>query len=468
MDKIAIDPTTVARHAAGGMLMGGSTAALISLLHSINLRRRQQKELRDPDESDENTIVIRLPGNKHAAVSCDEGMPVSVKHVDKPKASNKRVPALTYRKGYYKSQPMLKTLEKAADWQTLAASILGATGGGILGYKIIDSAYQRSVQRKLKEQERAARQEMLNAMLAKSGSVLSAFDLPMDKEAREKSRFSYLDAPFAVAALMTLLGSGGTAYITKKVLDSKLEEQQKAFKPPKVQRIVFKSATAAGPDEVQATPDDLECVQASVAVAMDMLDTERKLASCPDVKAELDTAGQTMDQLYKWAQQDVDPLIAYLQSNPKLRRALQRAWMEQHPVLRHFKGVVDLPGISHIADKKLYGKTNELGNQIGGLSRQTLKRIVDAFGVRSTQAKTAGFVLPSFVGSVLAEKAVSSIAGSKPATEPAEEELSKENVQEILRNIQLSATDPKAAAYLEANQEKIRALLGRMAMRGTI
>jgi hypothetical protein len=367
---------------------------------------------------------------------------------------------------------------KVADWQTLTASILAATGGGMLGYHLIDKAYQAALQRKLKSQETAARDELLNSMMQqpKMGNWLDEmFEVQGEKEAqlREKSRFSYMDAPFAMAALLALLGTGGTAYITKKVLDSKIKEQQGDFKPPRVNRIVFKSAE--GPleeDEMIATAEDLEAIQGALAVTMDKISGAPALLAHPIIAAELAETDKTAEDLYKWAQEDVNPLVAFLQSNPQLRQAIQRIYMDQHPVLRHFTGMVGLPGISNIADRMTYKKVNSLGEGLqssGEQGQRLLGSITRELGNYGQAKQAFGGITTSLIGSSLAEGAMGNLMKQKKeAPMPADEEVEAEKVQEILNNIQLAASDPQAQAYLEENQDRIRALLGQLAARGTL
>lgn len=452
MKTAKIDPMTVARYGLGGAMVGGSLASVISLAHAINLAKRQRKELNPPDETDENTIVLTLPGGKQAEVKAENGMPVAVRSKASAATSTKRVPAKSYRAGFYPNQKM-----KKANWQTLTASVLAATGGSMLGYHVINKAYQNSLSRKLKAQEEAARMELLDAMSNPGAKTASAwlesnFVVPTEKTAqfREKSHFSYLDAPMAVAALMTLLGTGGTAYITKKILDQKLQEQEKEFKPPKVQRIVFKSAAGPlEPGEEQASAEDLDCVKCALAVIMDNISGDCRLFSDPEILAAVKQAGTSPAQIYKWANTELNPLVVALQSSPQLRRMIQERAMAQHPILKHLTPALKVPGLSHIADKLTYDKVRSATD--------------DTFGV---QRKLAGFVMPSFVGSVLAEKLMAPPEAKKAP--PPDEEVKAEQLQEMLNNIQLSAKDPNAAAYLEANQDKIRAVLGQLAASGKL
>jgi hypothetical protein len=474
MHKTAdIDPMTVARHGVGGALLGGSSAAIVSLIHAINLARRQRKEMQDTSETDENTIVLRLPMGKTAEVTCAGDLPIAIKHTDKPTSVSKKVPAKSYRAGFYPNQEM-----KTADWQTLTASILAATGGGMLGYHLIDKAYRASLQRKLKAQEEASRDELLDSMMhqPKVGNWLDdIFSVPEEKEAqfREKSRFSYMDAPFAVAALMALLGTGGTAYITKKILDSKIDEQRTEFNPPRVQRIVFKSAE--GPleeGEELATADDLEAIHGALAITMDKISGAHALLEHPIIASELAETDKTAEDLYKWAQADVNPLVAFLQNNPQLRQSIQRISMDQHPLLRHFTGMVGLPGISNIADRMLYKKVNSIGaglQGMGGHGQRLLDSITRELGNYDQSKQALAPISASFIGSTLAEHAMEHAIKRAPKPQmKADDEVEAEKVQEILNNIQLSASDPQAQAYLEENQDKIRVLLGQLAARGTL
>lgn len=454
MNKQAIDPVTTARHGLGGALLGGSAAAILSLVHAARLARERNKE-QEPSETDENTIVITLPSKKTANVVCDGDMPVAIKKEEKPKAESKVVAAKSYRAGFYPNQKMKSgSFDKQADWPTLTASVLAATGGSMLGYNIIDKAYRQSLQRKLKAEEEAARKELFDVMVQRHNKVASDWlsnfdlDLTLDKESsiKEKSTFSYLDAPFAAAALLALLGSGGTAFITKKVLDETLKEQQQDYKPPKVQKIVFKSASTMEPGEEQLSSDELDAVKTALFLTMDDMGYDRVINKDQDVLKLASSSELDLEELYKLANQQPNILVTMLSKNPELRRSLQTAYMKEHPFLRYFTGALKLPGVGNLADKLTYKKLNSI-----------------------TGSKSAGILMPSFVGSVLAEKALTK-AVSKPEKPvlPPDEEVKAEQMQEFLNNLQLSANDPEAAAYLADNQDRIRMLLARMAVSKSI
>jgi hypothetical protein len=77
--------------------------------------------------------------------------------------------------------------------------------------------------------------------------------------------------------------------------------------------------------------------------------------------------GADPEEIIKNAGADVNPLVAFLQNNPQLRQSIQRISMDQHPLLRHFTGMVGLPGISNIADRMLYKKVNSIGDGLQGM-----------------------------------------------------------------------------------------------------
>ena len=121
---------------------------------------------------------------------------------------------------------------------------------------------------------------------------------------------------------------------------------------------------------------------------------------------------------------------------------LQRVAMQKHPILKHFKWALNIPGISHFADKKLYGH------------------------FKPKTAQLTANVLASVIGSTAAENA----AAKRKAKAEADAliDAPKVDPSERVSDISLVADDPAARAYLKRNKRKIMAILNQMAAEGKI
>lgn len=233
---------------------------------------------------------------------------------------------------------------KCANWQTLAASVLAMGGGGAAGYALIDKLYELKRMKKKEQELNTAKSEYLDKL--QLGGTKAASD-------PNTSTFGKLDYPLGMAALALLLGSGTTAFLTKRVLDEYNKEPEiKA--DPKVKRIVFKSAE----DKTEDITDEktAETVSAMLGIYMDICSGSPDVVGDEKCAEYLEKINLTPGDIYKMAayQDDYYSLLSTLDQNPEFRKLLQRMSMEKHPILKYMKWSVGLPGIRDIADKKLY------------------------------------------------------------------------------------------------------------------
>jgi hypothetical protein len=463
MDKQAlrVEPSTVARYGVGGLLTGGSVAALLNLAHMIRQQREERQKLMAPDKTDEDTIVLTLPP-KAGEVTCKPGDPTRVRRKEG------RVVRMTQgpRKQTRRAFDGTFGTKAAAGWPTLTAGWLAGIAGTAAGATLVNHIYQKRRQQDLQAELDAAQQEYAD-MLAGGGKtaewVEGWFALPTDKEAAEGRWMGILNYPVAVMALLTALGSGGTAWLTKRILDEKLREnEQRGMDVPRVKRIVFRTAPQQLPEadagslseedeDKQATAEDIEAVWGALAVTTDRLDSEPRTLRTPAVKQAMAEVGTTEDELLKLSQ-DADAIInEFSQAKyQNLRRMLQREYMSTHPVLKHFRWALKIPGVGSLADNKLYDKVRS------------------AF---APKAKVAGVgLMGDFATDILGNK----LTGGTEADEIAKAIIRAQQAQAEAKpkvetgRIRLDAEDPEAEAYLAANKEKVLALLRRMAMNGQL
>lgn len=482
MDKQAfeIDPEIVKRYAIGGALTGGSAAALINLVRMIRQMNEDRKAKQEPSETDENTIVLTLP-RKTAEVKAEKKEPTRVKKVEVTKV------ALT-------SGPKSQTrrcdgtigIKTASNWQTLTAAVLAAMGSAAAGGAVVNRIYDYRRQKQLEDDLEAAKQEYLDALQGQgkmAEALDSFFSYPgMDKDAQEGGRvFGTLSYPIAAAALLTILGTGGTAYLTKKILDEKLRAAtEKKLDMPKIKRIVFRSAPEESEEEdeeLKVAEAEVDAIRASLGVMLDKVGYETKVLETGYVKEAMAKAGTSTIKLLKMAQ-DIDALKDYLADNPELRELIQRATMEKHPVLRYFKWGLKLPGVGRIADRKLMERFEDTF-QAAPTAKETLIGLNPVhktpyghyFGRRGAElAKegqiSTGSILASTIGSTLADNASEERLADAlvNAQQRAKKEEAKElSPEEIAQKIELASTDEDAAEYIAQNRERILAILQEMA-----
>lgn len=463
-----IDPQTVSRFGIGGVLAGGSAASALALLHMIRQMNAKRREREESSSTGPGTIVLTLP-NKSAA---DKTLAEGIDSKKSPKATSdgngkdrsehtiKNVKNMaTAGKKVSKDKPVCRTVGsngkqlrytdgqfglKTANWPTLTASLLAAGGGGALGYHLVNKLYEV---KRLKAQEKEleqAREEYLDMLGKQSSSPFNdQFSAGEEKVANREGKRSFraVDYPLGLMALATILGAGGTAYLTKKVLDQ-YNPDEKLEAPPSVSKVVFRTAPSK-----QASADDPEArslFEASLGVYLDVCSGEGRVLGTDKIASAAKEAGTSVAQLYKQAGESYDSLIATLEHNPELRTLIQRSAMEQHPVAKYFKWSAKLPIIRGMLDKRLY---QGVENSILGPKQA------------SVLAPDLSSIVSSFYGSELAER-----AGPKEEVNPSEEEEDADK----LERMQLVADDPNAAAFLEKNKKVIAQVLEQLAARNRV
>lgn len=531
---LGIKAETVARYLAGGTLAGAGTAAAINLVQLIKEMDRRRAEAHQPSETDEGTIVLTLPKRADTSLSY-AGPPsrfilpaygaqpagsvktdgnVGYENVSEPPASRGRVNPeqgmavdasprqiktgkieksvpVTVKPG--KARPQLRhhtgtfgNSVKQGNWPTLTLSMLAAGGGGGLGYLLVDKIYENRRLKQKQQELETARTEYLDQLSQKQSTVL-------EKGAREQT-FNLIDLPLGVAALALILGSGGTAYFTKKILEESDKAQLPKVPKPQVKRIIFQSPPGQSEiGEAKAAQDQSEVFDAALGIFCDIVSGEPRVLGHEKVAAHYAKHGGDPADLVKLAVSDFDKLLATLQApeNRPLRQLLVRAGMEQHPVLKHFRWSAKLPVLEGMADRKLYELVtkafqpgtpaafkNAMAHVLAGVHPELLKEA----GILSSLSPNLASIMASFYGSTLAKKvdkdepaaptetpeAVAgepAAAGTPVATAVADPE---DRARQVLEDLEVDAADPAAADFVVKNQAKIQRLLRRMAREGKL
>lgn len=292
-----VDWEGVKQWTAAGALAGVPIAALYKLMSEFKNERATRKMQYGPSETDENTIVLTLP--KHAAATLC-----------------KRLGCAT--PAHYKcAQQPVAAPDNSPDPMGWALKIIGAGAGGLGTYALINELYKRHADAELKQEEAKAKHDMLRVMMG-----------PKQADTKSARSNSIWDPTLGTAILLSLLGTGGTAYLTKKILDERAEASDPAAVAiPKVKRIVFRGQSAKTAEELSGSPRladsdymevaklaaDTAFLQAATYSMMDLLRGDKMyILSDPAIKAAC--PGLDLDRLCKVAREakSADELLAKL------------------------------------------------------------------------------------------------------------------------------------------------------------
>jgi hypothetical protein len=463
-DPANVEWPTVGRYAIGGGLAGSSAASLLALLNMLQQASAEKKKEQARHGTGEDTIVLTLPRTKTAA---DLSEPPDTKA---PKVCTKPTCSCTTNKLTAKGQVRHFDGEfgtgpvgsiKKANWQTLVMAMLAAMGAGGAGYSLVDKVYSNRRLSKKQQEADQARQEYLDVLEPKTAQV---------KPGGNRRSFNTVDYPLAFAMLSLILGGGATAYMTKRILDeysTDAARQTKDPMAPQVKRIVFKTA------EADIDPDTAsEKIAALVGIYLDICSGKPEILGDSKCATELTRLGLDAAAMYKAAAyaEDYAGLLATLEANPELRQLIQRVAAERHPVLRHAKWLLKMPGVRGQADKQLYAKLE-----------QALGPAQSPPPSESTVAKVAAG-LPMMLGGGVPGMLGASIIGSEIAETSAERGRSKamhqakidkvetpdQHAKRVLAGLTVATADHNADEFVRANAADIKKLLKELALQGSI
>lgn len=462
MKKIAldIDPNIVGRQAVGGALVGGSAAALVNLLHSVIQAQQERKKKLQGLQTDENTIVLTLP-NKAAEI---EARAVEPK-LEQTKSGDYTVQrdkpqSREHANGRY--GPKLVLGEKSAaptGWPTLTAAALATLGGGAAGMALVNKLYEMQLERRLKAELQAAQNEymdLLSGGQVKGASVIEdVFGGDTQEKQADGSAFGMLNYPMAALALMTILGTGATGYLTKKVLDEKLKEtEDQNLDVPKVKRIVFQSAPVADQAKM-ASAEEHEAVLASLMVMMDKVADAERFIGVPEVKAAMAKAGMTKQALFD-QMSNVNQAWGMLLDKPDLRRALYRVGVDytSKGPARFFKQVA----LSTPAGLR---RADQLAQTMFGKTAQDVATPLVYMGA-------------SFFGTGAAKELLDKTLSPEELAKlivAAQEDVKHQQILATAKEpdrVQVLAKDPAAAAFVKAHMKPITSVTRRLAAEGQL
>lgn len=455
-----INPNIVKRYLLGGALVGGGSAAIVELLHSINVANAARKLKHEPTSTDKHTIVLTLPNKKTDKEQVKEAQ-------DKKKPLFQRADAVASRAAG----------DFGVGWPTNTASVLAAILGTAGGAALVSKLMERQRHISLRRDVDQAREEYLDLLSDGMGKYSSFVDelIPsapgMDKEASKA--FGFLSTPLTALAVMSILGSAGAAYITKRVLDINKQDavDQNSKDRPKVQRIVFRSAPkpVTTDAEEQEAAELAKVAQAGFMVMLDAVGRTERFIGHPTVKEAAAKEGVKL----AGAEKDWDHIMGLLQQSPETATSLARLYSDyttKNPVMRRLKRTaIGLPGFNTMARRKLM---TELGNvRYGNPDPRVTYPEFSPAGVKLAQRlripKSPPVAVGTFIGS-----AVGASTRNKSEIARTVEKIIKEKEDTkpvaVDENVQIAADDDEARTYIVKNRGKLERLVKRLAAEGQI
>lgn len=455
---INIETGTVAQALAGGALAGTGIAAALAVIRMAIADKRDAKANTTPTDTDKDTIVLTLPRKKTAEAappgSVGEGAVVS--KPDKPKSRSWG----TIKGNQLRCNDGTIGMKVAGTgWQTQTAVPLAVGLGASGGAMLIEKLYNMHREMKLKREIEQAKQEYLDMLQGgrprtkEASDLLSMFSITNEKTAADTS-FGALNYPISVMALLTMLGSGSTAYLTKKVLDEKLkEEEDNGFEPPKINRIVFKTASS----QFEGNCDD---ARAAIVIAVQSHCNEPGPLADADVKMALAEAGMTPEGLIKRAQEGgISELVEMMRAKyPSILSGIQAKFSQSSGgpmgwLSNKFPGAyqnfLNLPGVRNIADNKTKSMlTNVLSPQ-----------------VKMAKAPI-GALLAAALGGDMLEDSPESIA--KAVQLELENKRKASETKYVPGKMRIEAKGKAAADYVANNHDQIARLIQELAASGRL
>jgi len=455
---------------AKGVYSGAGAASLISILRAMAMDKERKNIYTKPNKTDKDTLVLTLPSASSKYAEADEkdskeeskdkpkavGATMLIVKKDKPVVKATRCPAAV--RGKIKTGPLAKVTEhkmvlskealnllETRPYQE-AIDILKVMGGGVLGYKAVEALYNKIQDRQLKKDEEAARTEFLDAL--SSGSVKRASAKEgMDKEAT---------GVMSILALLSLLGTGASAYTTKRMLDSKFKDETSAgYNPPRVKRIVLKTRDDEPGEEIEP-----KTAQLAVAVKMAEISNSEDLLIDGDILKQAQDAGMAdrtaiLDSLKS-------DIKGFASKNPELVNSIISRIVKLNPSLGRVGFADRLPKPMRNMVTSSVGTLLKIPGLGGSMRNKAIDKTLDSvFGGSAKTASLASNILASFIGSRAAEQ---------PATPAVEKELEPTEVKDTANKINIDAEegDEAADAFLDKNRNKLRAVVRQMISEGVL
>jgi hypothetical protein len=355
--------------------------------------------------------------------------------------------------------------------------------------------YQVQREKQLKSELERAKQEYMDVLgngMKRAEELDSLFPSFGGEKTAQDSSFGVISYPMAAAAILTILGAGGTGYLTKKILDSKVEEAEETGRDiPKVKRIVFRTQQ---PNEAAPPLPAAEAgaVKAAFALMLDYVGGRTDYVGATDVAAAIKKAGTTADELLTKVATDAQDTVGFLKQHPQLVDSITGKLFNDNRLKKFVAQTA--PGRAYAIHRvgKLVnrlsppavkaGQASGAGGGSGGVGGNPTaspKHVPLCKRVRLTPPwMKSSQELP--IGT-LAGKALGSLI-KKEEPQPTGQDIAKDMVAQqhhedtnrmlsklkVPDTVQFEAQDPLAAKFLNANQRRIVRLVKQLAKEGTL
>lgn len=511
MDKQAfledIHWPTALKAGKGGLLTGGGIAGLLSLAHMV--RQAHKAKQRAEEKEEQGTITLTLPSKE----SEDNKKPVKIEKTETGETKllvgleDKHQPRRT--DGTLGEKTAQDTSQQQPGWfdwselippvisggsdneapatgvvpwlfgsgqapaakpssknkgtsSTLLASWLLGGAGLIGGGMLVNSIYRKIREKRLEKELEEAQQEYMDMLQhgSESKAAQALDELVPDKGIIKNAGgddYSFWDYALSTGGLLGILGLGGTAWLTKKILDAKLQEVKSRGldipESPKVKRIVFRTQDRTKPEmkvveekedediEKGASAEDYGDARAALGVMLDRVGPRTRALDSEYAKDAMRKGGNTVRGLFK-ASQDAGELMTLLRRNPYLSAAIQRNMMDAYPMLWSMNY---LPGAKSPGGGATAGNSPDM---------ETLRSLSKSSGAASN-------ILTSLVGSSIAER-----TAPEDEEKEVEERMQPEKVD--ASKIELEAEGSGAEEYLDKNRQQILILLRKLQETGKL
>ena len=490
-----------------GILGGSGIGAASSLLRSYVAMRKEKKT-----DTDDDTIVITVP---KAAEDAYTGM-----HDAKPgeskvtanggrqfRVSGKYGGSVSRGKGEAGGEKTVEPVKKASSGNpgpnsvgTIVANAMGLTAGGLMAYEAVSRLFDAMNERRLKRKLDAARQAYISALSGASKraeavmSVIGPVERVLSKDAGSEKSAEVSDVvryPVAAYILALLAGAGSTAYVTKKVLDTRFPEEKLKKDINRPTRIVFRtvdgepSLVEGGKgEEKNASAETCAAITAMLPIYMDVVEgrPNRTLAA-PYVKmaraAGTDPAGlmklaaSDMAAAYKVVLSDPEAVVAVLREtnfglNFDGKKALKTLKKERPDTYRR---AIDAGIDAYFAGKPGDGLVRKAWNAIGRMSTKMFAGLGGRDILANSMFKASSIDAEDILASDMVRKALSGDSREDSAVEYPDEERLMADMRRKLRRrriVEIEAKDPGAAAFLKKNRRRLSKVLTRLNARGVL
>lgn len=470
---------------AGGIGIGG----LMELVRQVRAEREDNERMKRKQDTSSDTIVLTIPSKNREPIQKlaaqldilipDAAAPYTTKAAQEvPSIKQEDLQRIQGMPEAYKTDVHGSTgREKEWTGPQVALSGLGLIGGAYGGLKIMETLGSKYREMMLRKRLEAAKRNHINTLLGMRGDEskvasvegMSAkdeaeayledfFGDPMLKKAQStwenikntgsgawdtfnnkakgvkdwwdsnvvktvlpkgEAGPSNADKAIGTTLLLAMLGSGATAYATKRVLDERSTEQDKEdedlMERPNVSRIVLKTAE---------TSVDADNVDALTSIALSVLAHKRqagylKTASIVDAAAK---HGLTPDDIInKLNHEDIVGTIHTLKQAEDLWAELRKPFEKQSAGIGEFLSSTTGADIPAFMDMSAPNKEPK-GVDVDALADAVVARM---------KAKPR-----------------------KPVV--------------VKQKLTISASDPAAQKYMEANKDKIKRIVQQMTSQGTL